>query len=263
MERLTDIGFVRAGRWLLADEHLHLDLRKYGELSGVLYAFISRGEVKYVRKTSKALETRLGAYESTGHSRLFNLNRERIVTLLQSGTPVEIYVLPDQGKLSYGPFKVNLAAGLEASIIDTLQPPWNSATRKRRRSAEIHDIGSRSLTNGTGAKPGGGAQRSGAKYRFMVGYIYLTEGFFNVPRKYSKLFGNDRERIKILCGDERLPIHGRIDRSANTNYTPRIRGGDELSKWFDQHAGLNEAVDIDILAPNAIWLRTVDQKDSA
>jgi hypothetical protein len=38
---------------------------------------------------------------------------------------VEIYALPDNGLLRYGGFHVNLAAGLEDSIVRDLNPPWN------------------------------------------------------------------------------------------------------------------------------------------
>ena len=32
-------------------------------------------------------------------------------------------------------------------------------------------------------------------------------------------------------------------------------GGSALARWFAEQAGLNNPVDIDILAPNAVWLR--------
>jgi hypothetical protein len=42
---------------------------------------------------------------------------------------VAIYVLPDNGLLYYGGFHVNLAAGLEDSLVRELQPPWNGGKK--------------------------------------------------------------------------------------------------------------------------------------
>ena len=41
--------------------------------------------------------------------------------------PVEIHALPDNGLLYYRGFHVNLAAGLEDSLVATLKPVWNMA----------------------------------------------------------------------------------------------------------------------------------------
>jgi len=92
-------------------------------------------------------------------------------------------------------------------------------------------------------------------YRFLVGYHFIDKGFFNVPLRYSALFGEDQQKIRILCGRERDTLHGHIDRSTNTNAAPRIVGGRKLKRWFEDNAGINNPVDIDILAPNAVWIR--------
>jgi hypothetical protein len=171
--------------------------------------------------------------------------------------------MPDPGSMLYGSFRVNLAAGLQHSLIEALDPPWNkntaspveaadptplhvvSTARRRRRMPEADDDDD-SHVGTTSARP---------SYRFLVGYMYMDKGFFNVPVRYSRLFGKDREKIKILCGSEKSPIHGHIDRSSNTNDAPRIVGGGALKHWFEENAGLNNPIDIDILAPNAVWIR--------
>jgi hypothetical protein len=49
--------------------------------------------------------------------------------LVAAGTSVEIHALPDNdnGLLYYGGIHVNLAAGLEDSLIAALKPSWNKA----------------------------------------------------------------------------------------------------------------------------------------
>jgi hypothetical protein len=39
------------------------------------------------------------------------------------------------------------------------------------------------------------------------------------------------------------------------NASPRTVGGRALEAGFEEAAGLNNPVDIDILAPNAVWIR--------
>jgi len=41
-------------------------------------------------------------------------------------------VLADHGLLHYGGFHVNLAAGLEDSLIRDLNPPWNGGKKESR-----------------------------------------------------------------------------------------------------------------------------------
>lgn len=57
-------------------------------------------------------------------------NQKRILECLSRNKSVEIYVLPDNGLLKYGGFHINLAAGLEDSLIDELSPPWNGGLKE-------------------------------------------------------------------------------------------------------------------------------------
>ena len=58
---------------------------------------------------------------------------------LQARKHVEIYVLPDNGLMHYGGFHLNLAAGLEDSLIRDLEPPWNSAGTGKPLVKELPD----------------------------------------------------------------------------------------------------------------------------
>ncbi len=49
---------------------------------------------------------------------------------LKENSKVELFVLPDHGLLHFGEFHINLAAGLEDSIVRTLSPQWNSVGKK-------------------------------------------------------------------------------------------------------------------------------------
>lgn len=265
MDRLLEIGFERAGEWQLEGDTPVISLDRYANAANVLYAFVSHREVLYIGRSGRSLQLRMSGYENGGPPRsMREKNRARIVDMLYIEQPVTLYAMPDPGNLHYGSFRVNLAAGLQHSLIEALAPPWNTPPARRRqrsraeprirhaapeparsRGASFDDIDN-TYTDRTVDCP---------SYRFLVGYMYLENGFFNVPMRYSRLFGRDREKIKILCGADKQTIYGQIDRSSNTNASPRVVGGEQLKSWFDAHAGLNHPVDIDILAPNAIWIR--------
>jgi len=261
LTRLQEIGFELAGEWLLEDGEPRIEVRRYPAAANVLYAFVSDGELLYIGRSGRALGLRMQGYEQGGPARSVRArNRERIVAMLMLDQQVALYAMPDPGSMLYGSFRVNLAAGLQHSLIEALDPPWNknagsllegadasplqAPARRRRRATDTESDSE--VGNNTTQRP---------SYRFLVGYMYMDKGFFNVPVRYSRLFGKDREKIKILCGREKSTIHGHIDRSSNTNASPRIIGGGALKHWFEEHAGLNNPVDIDILAPNAVWIR--------
>lgn len=260
LQRLLEIGFEIAGEWRLDDAEPEIELERYNNAANVLYAFASDEELLYIGRSRRALRYRMAGYVSGGPPRSTReRNRERIMAMLMVSQPVDVYAMPDPGNLFYGSFRVNLAAGLQHSLIEALSPPWNKASTRAAaplksksppRSPQVQPAGidehSEAITDLTSDRPG---------YRFLVSYHFMSKGFFNVPLRYAGFFGDDQQKIRILCGRERDTIHGHIDRSANTNAAPRVVGGRKLKAWFEHNTGLNNPVDIDILAPNAIWLR--------
>jgi hypothetical protein len=128
LARLLDIGFQSAGDWTLEDNDLCLMLdEKLAERRNVLYSFVVDGQVCYVGKTTNPLGKRLYFYKNPGPTQSTNIrNNQRIRQALAQGKSVEIYALADSGLLRYGGFHVNLAAGLEDSIVKSIRPVWNS-----------------------------------------------------------------------------------------------------------------------------------------
>ena len=80
----------------------------------------------YVGKTVSALNQRMYGYQKPGPSQSTNIKGNRLICeSLSMNKPIEIYALPDNGLLRYGGFHVNLAAGLEDSLVAELKPEWN------------------------------------------------------------------------------------------------------------------------------------------
>jgi hypothetical protein len=87
----------------------------------------------YVGKTTQSLIKRMQGYRSPatnaerGGSTNIKNNRN-IINALATGASVDIYVLHTLPIQHHGEFPVNLAAGLEDSLISSLAPPWNGKT---------------------------------------------------------------------------------------------------------------------------------------
>lgn len=126
MNRLADMGFRRVGCWVASGARIGFSLESCSDLKNVLYAFICDGAVLYIGKTTQPLKKRMYGYQNPGPTQTTNIKGNGFIRgLVSSGKEVEIHALPDNGLLHYGGFHVNLAAGLEDSIVSTLKPAWN------------------------------------------------------------------------------------------------------------------------------------------
>lgn len=138
LRRLITIGFSIAGTWIPKTNEMDMEIDFVGqnpveafENENILYAFIAAGELKYIGKTVKGLKKRMAQYQKAHSSQRTNArNRKEILECFVKGQSIEVYVLPDNGLLRYGGFHINLAAGLEDSLIKELDPPWNGGRKE-------------------------------------------------------------------------------------------------------------------------------------
>ncbi len=131
LAKLQDAGFEHAGKWVLTQLGLGLDLNDViGNKKDVLYAFAVDGALRYVGKTASTLRSRLQGYktppETVNNGASTNIkNHQNIVAALKQGGTVDIYVLHAFPTQEHVGFAVSLAAGLEGSLIKDLTPLWN------------------------------------------------------------------------------------------------------------------------------------------
>lgn len=231
MHRLESLGLQRAGEWNLVNGVLTCSLCKHGEDRNVLYFFIVNGEVKYVGKTVQPLAKRMVGYKNPSASQSTNIkNKANILNALAAGAEVEIYVLISDGMLSFRGFNINLAAGLEDSLIEMLQPPWNgkpsvrlSADREAQMDSERTELEN--------------------SCEFVLRETYWKSGFFNIKTSDDHMFGQDGETI-VLVDKNGNELIAKINRRANVNGTPRIMGGADLRDWFRENKKLGDTVSL-------------------
>jgi len=125
LDRLADLGFEKAGEWLLVASRPSFRLDRHLTARKVLYAFVSGTTVMYVGKSVRSLEQRMTGYQSPGPTQRTNIRVQASITdLLKSGAVLDIWVFVGE-QMKYRGFEVSLAAGLEDAIVEALQPPWN------------------------------------------------------------------------------------------------------------------------------------------
>ncbi|ECF0753527.1 GIY-YIG nuclease family protein [Salmonella enterica subsp. enterica serovar Albany] len=246
MNRLTEIGFIKVGFWQIIDGSLkyHLDDR-FTDVKNNLYAFVCDGEVKYVGKTTRLLRNRMYHYSRPGPSQSTNIkNNANIIEMLSNNVAVDILVLPDSGLMHYGQFHLNLAAGLEDSIIGAISPEWNGVQRPELKSEEVISTEAEIITH-----------NSIKQFTFNMTDTYWRRGFFNVPVVSSQKFGKDGENIKIILRDGMSSITAMINRTANQSGSPRIMGGVELRQYFQLNYTIGDVAPFEVITQNMMKLK--------
>lgn len=120
---LIDAGFQKLGSWIATQDGIGLD--SPAPKHGGVYAFVVGGKVMYVGLTRMGFHRRMYNYQR-GNVRQRTSHRinEIIAAHVSGGTAIEVY-LATPPALEWNGLPVNSAAGLEAGLIEMIQPPWN------------------------------------------------------------------------------------------------------------------------------------------
>ena len=82
---------------------------------------------------------------------------------------------------------------------------------------------------------------------------YYSKGFFNIKKEHSDYFGADKNRIEIYLGRKKQKcVKGYIDRTSNSNNSPRIHGGKELKEWLQNNFDQGSEIKIGIISKYSI-----------
>ncbi len=130
LTRIMNIGFEYVGFWLESEfksgKISSILSAPWGTKTEVLYAFVEEKSVLYVGYTARRLSRRFTSYENPGQRSSTDMKIcGNIKKKLEASIQIDIYALQNDIETSRGEFDVNVAAGLEKSIIRALEPRWN------------------------------------------------------------------------------------------------------------------------------------------
>lgn len=249
MDRLLKIGFIKIGYWDFVNGQLdYVITESFSDVCNNLYAFVCDGEVKYIGKTTRLLKKRMYHYKNPGASQSTNIkNNAHIREALQQNIAVDILALPDNGLMHYGQFHLNLAAGLEDSIIKTLDPEWNGGTKQP---------GVEPRMKATTLLPDDDDTMSidARIHSFNMAPTYWKRGFFNVSVSSSEAFPDDGDTLTIVSHDGAVKLTAIINRTANKSNAPRIMGGNGLRTLFQENYQVDDIVSYRMLSKNLMQL---------
>jgi len=120
---LVDAGFTLLGTWQATETGIGLSAAAPRD-PGV-YAFVVGGLVKYIGLTKSGFHRRMYNYQRPGATQSTSIRINQIIAEhVASDAQVEIYIAIPPA-LEWNGLPIHSAAGLEAGLIDMIQPPWN------------------------------------------------------------------------------------------------------------------------------------------
>src|SRR5690606_34493145 len=185
--------------------------------------------VMYVGKTARSIRERFMGYRFPGRGQATNIRcNHRIRAHLDAGDAVRILVLVPTSSLQWGSFALDLAAGLEDSLIRHFQPPWNGGGRVATESAELEKAATEPLGENEAELP---SRDTGLRFPIRLQPTYFEKGLLNPGADASRLLGAHGDLVTVRLGKEGS-IVSKINRTANVNGSVRVVGSNGLIADF-------------------------------
>jgi hypothetical protein len=265
-EKLEEIGFEEIGYWELEGDGINYvindDKKPLTEVGNALYSFVCGDEVKYIGKTTRGISKRFVGYVRPGISQSTNIRcNKKIQTLLNQGSEVQIWVYTPTIPLQISGFYINLAAGLEDSLIDKFKPKWNGNNKiadDLSDNVELLNEQEESVLNNQIVDVNTLNPLNYSEFTINLGKASFNQGFINPGVGVDHKLGAHGEEIKIILEDKY--IFSKINRTSNPNETVRIQENIAvIAEWFRENFNFRDTVTAYVIDRHTIWLRLKQQ----
>ncbi|WP_152513721.1 GIY-YIG nuclease family protein [Sinorhizobium meliloti] len=271
-EVLLNLGFADVGKWQPKGDSIAYDLDGADssasevllDASNALYAFVRRDQVVYIGKTVRSIRKRYVGYCRPGKTQATNQRCHRnIKAAIAEGTEIRIFVFTPITHLRYSDFEINLAAGLEDSLIREFDPPWNGrdrghpisedAEREEVEESEFRELGVVAVADAP-PKPRASGQAM-ATFSVVLGATYYEKGILNPGVEASEYLGKHGDPIRVRFTDGSQTVISKINRTANRTGAVRVIGGNaQIARWFQQNFSEGDTVHGSVVDPHTIEL---------
>ena len=275
LQDLLAIDFKEFCEWTLVENDLYYTPYSPNDRSAnyenVLYAFTENNEdnedgiVRYIGKTTKSIISRFAGYknpskEQKTNQRVGNSIREA----LNVGKKIKILVFTDISPIQWKGYNLNVAAGIEDSLIKTLKPEWNRAgvsielinTLGEYEDLEIHALGAENENSPSKIDEPKGEILPIGSFNITLGKTYYNkpQGFMNPGVSCDKFFGDHGEHATLHFGTQ--IARTTINRTANLNGSVRFAWGKDLTAWYQANYRLGDIIPAHVYHENVVKIST-------
>ncbi|TZG34017.1 GIY-YIG nuclease family protein [Agrobacterium sp. B1(2019)] len=252
-EVLLNLGFVDVGKWQPNNDSIAYDLDGADasasevmlDAPNALYAFVHSNQVVYIGKTARSIRKRYVGYCRPGKTQTTNQRCHRnIKAAIAKGAEIRIFVFTPITHLRYSNFEINLAAGLEDSLLQEFAPQWNGRDRghpiseeAEREEVEESEFGASDVVAAADSPLDSRASgQARATFSVVLGATYYEKGILNLGVEASEYLGQDGAPIRVRFSDSRQTVLFKINRTANRTGAVRVVGGNhEIARWFQEN----------------------------
>ena len=236
-EQLIDLNFTNIGYWKTDGKKLNHEVLENMtnelDVENSLYVFFDKEKdrILYVGKTTRTLRKRFKGYiRGDGIS---TNNKVHNNLLKQKSGNVLILSLNNESHFQWGKYNLNLAAGLEDSMIEIENPLWNGKCSETKLVEEstLEEI----------------TEVEDTFFIVSLYKTYLEFGSINVPFKKSNLLGDHNEDVTIKLSKSNKQIKTKINRKAVKNGSVRINANKDIREYYNNFYNLGCKVKIIIL----------------
>jgi len=150
---------------------------------------------------------------------------------LAAGSEVRVLILTPISNLRYGDYEINLAAGLEDSLMRAFNPPWNGRDRGIPVTEEAEREQAEEEADARKAQPEQlkpAPTHPAYPFEIMLGTSLLLSGPHQPSAAASRFLGRDGEPVQISFDDGAEPVTSSINRTANVSGAVRVVGRNRL-----------------------------------
>lgn len=271
-EVLLNLGFVDVGKWQPKSDSIAYDpdgtdasaSEVMLDAPNALYAFVHGDQVVYIGKTTRSIRKRYVGYCRPGKTQATNQRCHRnIKAAIAKGVEIRIFVFTPITHLRYSDFEINLAAGLEDSLIREFDPPWNGRDKghpmseeAEREEVEESEFGASDVVAVADSPPESRASgQARATFSVVLGATYYEKGILNPGVEASEYLGQDGAPIRVRFSDGSPTVVSKINRTANRTGAVRVIGGNaQIARWFQENFSEGDTVYGNVVDPHTIEL---------
>jgi len=259
MEKLIELGFKQSATVKFENDDLIIKIENNEHSTNLLYAFvlvsgdeIENWHVRYIGHTRKSFKNRMYGYQQGNGKAVNNRIHNELKSNCSEGNKMIVYTLSNTVQLNLHSLFIDVAAGLEYSLIDYYQefneinnhpPLQNIAGNKKYVLMNIVDDENLELEEKIEEdKQYTNESISYVEQEVLASFeqslsrpTYWNFSFINIPTIHQELFGDSNEEVTLSIIENNLIIKEfslQINRTANTTGTPRLYIPGIDGQWY-------------------------------